>query len=488
VAKNLWELKSRIRRRLQEESGVLRSAGPLRIALCYPSRYSVGMSSLGYQTIYREIHAHGGASAERAFLPDDPAEYRSLNAPVFTYETETPLGDLPVLAFSISYELEIAGFLEILDLCGIPPLRTQRTGRHPMIVAGGPLTFSNPLPLAPFADLILLGEGEELIHTFLDAAAVMGREELLGRFAALPGGYVPGRTAALPPVMKADNERLPAYSQILARESVLSSMFLIEPERGCSRGCTYCVMRRTTNGGMRLVPAEKVLSLIPDQARRVGLVGAAVTDHPRIEEIVHAIVAGGREIGISSLRADRLTERLVELLRRGGYRTLTTAADGASQRLRDAVQRRTTEQHLIRAAELARRFGLERLKLYEMIGLPGETLEDVDELVRFVGELGRIAAVSLGIAPFVAKRNTPLDGQPFEPIRSLENKMARLRAGLKNRAEIRPVSARWAWVEYRLSQGAEAEGLAALEAWRAGGTYAAWKRALSQDGGFRSGS
>jgi radical SAM superfamily enzyme YgiQ (UPF0313 family) len=255
-------------------------------------------------------------------------------------------------------------------------------------------------------------------------------------------------------------------------------MFLIEPERGCSRGCTYCVMRRTTNGGMRLVPPEKVLSLVPDVARRVGLVGAAVTDHPGIKDVVRAIVKSGREIGISSLRADRLNDELVELLRSGGYRTLTTASDGASQRLRDAVQRRTSESHLIRAAELAHKHKYEQLKLYEMIGLPDETLADIDELARFCLELARITPVSLAISPFVAKRNTPLDGAHFEPISSLDNKLSRLRACLKDKVEIRPTSARWAWIEYMLAQGGEEAGMAALEAWRAGGSFAAWKRAF----------
>ena len=134
---------------------------------------------------------------------------------------------------------------------------------------------------------------------------------------------------------------LPARSQILTPHTELRSMFLIEPERGCSRGCTYCVMRRTTNGGMRTVPPERVLELVPEQARRVGLVGAAVTDHPRVVELVETLVRGGREVGISSLRADRLTDALVAALRKGGARSLTTAADGASERLRKAIDRKT---------------------------------------------------------------------------------------------------------------------------------------------------
>jgi radical SAM superfamily enzyme YgiQ (UPF0313 family) len=350
-----WDAVSLVRQRASEEQGALRAQAPLRVALCCPSPYSIGMSSLGFQTIYREIHLHPGAAAERAFLPDHADDYRRLRMPVFTYESETPLADFPVIAFSISYELEITGILEILDLSGIPLLRQDRSGNHPVIVAGGPLTNSNPLPLAPFVDLILLGEGEQMIHTFLDAAASMEREALLRHFASLPGCFVPGRTRTLPPILKADDDLLPARSQIITRNTVLSSMFLIEPERGCSHNCTYCVMRRTTNGGMRIVSPEKILSLIPAEARRVGLVGAAVTDHPGIEDVVRQVVESGREIGISSLRADRLSEELLRLLCRGGYRTLTTASDGASQRLRDAVQRRTQEQHLIRAAELVRK-------------------------------------------------------------------------------------------------------------------------------------
>jgi radical SAM superfamily enzyme YgiQ (UPF0313 family) len=333
--------------------------------------------------------------------------------------------------------------------------------------------------LAPFVDLIILGEGEELIHTFLDAVAGANREKLLAGFSAMPGCYVPGATPNLPAIARVGDDRLPACSQILTSNTVLASMFLIEPERGCSRSCTYCVMRRTTNGGMRLVSPEKAFSLIPGNARRVGLVGAAVTDHPRIKELVSKIVASGREIGVSSLRADRLEEEFVQLLAQGGYRTLTTASDGASQQMRNQIDRNTSEQHLIRAAELVRNTGLHRLKLYEMVGLPGETTEDIDELVRFSIELSKIAPLSLGISPFVAKRNTPLDGEAFESIPSITTKLAKIRSGLKGKVEVRPSSARWAWVEYMLSQAGESAGLAAMDAWRAGGSFSSWKQAFS---------
>jgi len=474
-----WDILNQIRQRVREEEGVLYKPSPLRVALCHPAPYEVGMSSLGYQTIYREIHLHPDCSAERAFVPENPESYRKSHLPILTYESETPIANFPVVAFSIAYELELTGILEILDLSGIPLLRSDRSEKHPLILAGGPLTNSNPLPLAPFVDLIILGEGEELIHTFLDAVASgEGKENILRGLSRVPGCYVPGATDGLPPIARVSDDRLPAFSQILTKNTVLASMFLVEPERGCSRGCTYCVMRRTTNGGMRLVSPEKMIALVPEYARRVGLVGAAVTDHPKIEELVSSIVASGREIGISSLRADRLSDELVHLLAKGGYRTLTTASDGASQRLRDMVDRKTNEHHLVRAAEMVRSAGLHRLKLYEMVGLPGETMEDIEELIRFSLELSKIAPLSLGISPFVAKRNTPLDGMPFEPIASLNAKLARIRSGLRGKADVRPSSARWAWVEYMLSQTGESAGLAAMDAWRAGGSFSAWKRAF----------
>jgi radical SAM superfamily enzyme YgiQ (UPF0313 family) len=475
-----WSILNQIRQRVGEEHGVLRKPSSIRIALCHPSPYPVAMSSLGFQTIYREIHLHPDASAERAFLPDSIEEYRKNHIPILTYESESPLSDFPVVAFSIACELELPGILEMLDLSGIPLLRQDRTSRNAIIIGGGPLTNSNPLILAPFVDVIILGEGDELIHTFLDSVTGVTREQLLAQFSKTPGCYVPGLTPDLLRIAKIRDDRLPAYSQILTKNTVLRSMFLIEPERGCSRGCTYCVMRQTTNGGMRLISPERTFELIPENARRVGLVGAAVTDHPRIEDLVSRIVRSGREIGISSLRADRLNQKLVDLLAKGGYRTLTTASDGASQRLRNQINRNTNEQHLIGAAEMVRNARLHRLKLYEMVGLPGETMDDIDELVRFAVELAKIAPLSLSISPFVAKRNTPLDGAPFEPIPSTAAKLARIRSELKGKVDVRPSSARWAWVEYMLSQAGESAGLAAMDAWRAGGSFSSWKEAFLQ--------
>ena len=467
-------------RLLGAETGTLVKVAPLRVALCYPSPYHVGMSSLGFQSIYRQIHLHPGATAERAFLPDDVDAFRSARARAFTLESGTPLDAYPVLAFSVAYELEIAGLLSLLDLAGLPLLAEERGDRWPLVVAGGPLTFSNPEPLEAFVDVLVQGEADDTIHRLLDAVQGYDRRDaLLDHLARQPGFRVPRIGGASLHVSRASDAALPARSQIITPHTELSSMFLIEPERGCSRGCHYCVMRRTTNGGMRTVPPERVLELVPEHARRVGLVGAAVTDHPGIVDLLRALVDSGREVGVSSLRADRLTQPLVDTLRRGGARVLTVASDGASQRMRNLVDRKHSEEQLVRAARFAAAAGMERLKVYSMVGLPLEGDEDIDELIRFTRELAGYLPVALGVAPFVAKRHTPLDGAPFAGIAEVDHRLDRLRRGLKGAAEVRPTSARWAWVEYMLAQSGPEAGLAALDAWRAGGSFAAWKQAFA---------
>jgi radical SAM superfamily enzyme YgiQ (UPF0313 family) len=481
------KLRDQLRAYRAGERGTIAREAAIRIALCYPSPYRAAMSSLGYQQIYRALNAIDDVAADRAVLPDDVAAARG--QPLLTIEREKPVGEYPMLAFSVAYELEIAGLIDCLELSGIPPLAADRDDRHPLIVGGGPLTFSNPAPLAPFCDVIVLGEGEELVAVMVAAGEAAGwrRGAFMASLAGRAGFYVPDYDGErVPPVAAADDTLLPARSQILTPDAELSDMFLVEPCRGCSRGCTYCVMRRSTNGGMRIVSPAVVLATIPEAAKRVGLVGAAVTDHPEIHAIVRGVVEGGRQVGISSLRADKLDDELVGLLARGGYRTLTVAADGASERMRRVVERSTRESHLVRSAELAARHRLTTLKVYMMVGVPGETDEDVDELVRFTGDL--VAAhpkVAYGVAPFVAKRNTPLDGTPFAGIDVVESRLAQLRRGLTRygrKAEMRPTSARWAWVEYMLAQGERIAGLAVLDAHHAGGSFAAYKKAFAARG------
>jgi len=445
------------------------------------------MSSLGYQWI-SHLLAEAGFGVERAFLPDDVAVWRKSKRPLITYETETPLGNFEIIGVSLAYELELAGLIQCLELAGIPPLRRDRGPHHPQILLGGPLTFSNPRTAFSFADAVLLGEADDVVVPAVEAFFDGDRKAWLDQIEKLPGGVVPERSpgafgwgASLPVIAKASDRTLPAVSRILAPEAELSDMLLIEGERGCHRQCTFCVMRRSTNGGMRLVTPEHLLSLVPDEALRVGLVGAAISDHPKLVELLEEIVGGGRGVGISSLRADRIARkpRIASLLRKGGYSTLTVASDAASQRLRRQIAKGTVERHLVACAEIARAEKYRVLKIYMMVGVPGETDEDIDELIDFTKSLSAIHPVALGIAPFCPKVNTPLDHAPFAGISTVNSRLKRLQRGLKGKADVRPTSAKWAWVEYKLAVGGPETGEAVLEAVRAGGRFSDYKRVLS---------
>ncbi len=475
------DLRQEARRRLSLEQGTIRKSGARRVALVYPSPYRAGMSSLGFQVVYGALNDLPDVACERAFLPDDLEAHRQTRAPLFTYETETPVGDFPIVMFSVAYELELGGVVHCLDLAAIPARARDRGEKDPIVVVGGPLTFSNALPLSPFADAIVLGEAEDVLGEVVEAISqARSRSSAITALARLPHVLVPGRSLAGATIAQANEVHVPARARITTPEAELSDMFLVEAERGCSRACTYCVMRRSTNGGMRLASAQSVISSVPGHARRVGLVGAAVSDHPEIVPIVSALADSGREVSLSSLRPDRLDDDFVSALRRGGARTLTTAADGASERLRVALKRGGKNRHLVRAAQLVRKHGLQRLKLYLMVGVPGETDEDIDEMAVFARELSRICSVALGVAPFVSKRNTPLDGLPFAGIDVVDARLARLRASLQGRVVVKATSARWAWVEWALAQGGPEEGLAVLAAVRAGGSFADYRRALQE--------
>jgi radical SAM superfamily enzyme YgiQ (UPF0313 family) len=461
---------------LADERGTLYKEAETRVALVYPSPYRAAMSSLGYQQIYRVLHNMPGVAADRAML-DVPR----------TLEEDQPIGNYPILAYSVAYELELAGVVETLDTAKIPVLTKDRDARHPLIIGGGPLTFSNPAPMGPFFDVIILGEGEELIEELINIARDVSyvRDRVWDALAGKPGYYLPHiHGEVVPPVAAVDDALLPARSVITTPNTELADMFMTEAARGCSRGCTYCVMRRSTNGGMRIVPRDKILEGIPEGTRKVGLVGAAVTDHPDIAAVVRGVVDRGCNVGISSLRADKLTDELVGLLARGGYRTLTVAGDGASERMRRVVERSTKAEHLLRSAELAAVHRLHTLKVYMMLGVPSETDADVDELIQLSRELAAIhPRVAYGLAPFVAKRNTPLDGTDFAGIPVVESRLARLNnglraAGLAAKVKVRPTSARWAWVEYMLAQCESTAGLALMDAHRAGGSFAAYKQAF----------
>lgn len=480
-ARQRLDPESRRKELLADELGTITREAPLKIGLCYPNPYRVAMSSLGYQVIYRLFNSRPFASAERLVLPDDLDEYRRRRLSPTSLETGRPLADFDLLAFSVSYDLDIPGFFDLLDLGGVPIERRERRDTHPPILLGGPLTASNVLPFGPFIDAAVVGDGERAAAALLDALeASEDREDFMARAAQIPGVWVPELHGdRVPPTQKVTTEALPAVGQIITPNTELSNMFLLEASRGCPRFCRFCLVR-APESPMREPELEQVLAHIPEHAPRVGFVGAAVSEWRGIRQALKHVIDLGKGVGVSSLRADRLDDEFVGLLAQGGYRTMTIAADAASQRLRGKMAKGLRTRHLVQAARLARGAGLSRLKLYVIIGLPDETDEDIDELIELSRELSDILPVALGASPLVPKLHTPLGDAPFGGIRPVDRTLKRLKKSLGGVATVRSTSARWAWVEYRMSQGDQTTGLAALEAWQQGGRFVDWKRALDR--------
>jgi radical SAM superfamily enzyme YgiQ (UPF0313 family) len=459
---------------LAAEVGYVRKphGGRLRVALAFPNTYFVGMSSLGFQTAYRLFNDLDDVVCERAFLPpkQELQDRLASGDPLVTIESETPVRDFDVVAFSISFEWDYTNVVSMLRLAGIPVRADARTPRDPLVVIGGAVTFLNPEPLAPFADVIAAGEGEVLIPALTEAVRrASSREELYGRLAAGRGFYVPslysvqygadGRIVRFEPrdgapavVKKAavkTTERLdPPSTSIFTPETEFGSRFLVEVVRGCANLCRFC-WAGYNYLPVRAFPAERILELAArarPHSGRAGLVSIALCDHPEIERILNGLLEMGYSISPASLRLDDLTEPIVKLLHASGERSITIAPETGSDRLRRVINKTVTNDEILAATELIFANGIENLKLYYMIGLPTETDDDLtairdltlqmrDLMVRHARSRGRIGRIVGSVNPLIPKPGTTYQWLPMEDPAVTDRKGKRLRqllAGIDN--------------------------------------------------------
>jgi hypothetical protein len=473
-----WPDRETRKRWLEAERGTIFKDAPLRVTLAYPNTYGVASASLGYQVIYRSLNAEPEVSCERTNLPEDAQAALLAGRRLVSIETGRPAGNCQVFCVSMAYELDLPNLVRMLEMAGIKPLASERDDTDPLVVVGGPVTSSNPFPLHPFADVIALGDGEALLPPLLGALrGARGKREVLELLEGVPGFGVPALTGlADPGWATAEVEHLPAYAQIVTQHSELPGMFLVEANRGCPRPCTFC-LARVMYGPNRNSDPDKLLASIPGWADRVGLVGAALSDYRHTKRIARELAGRGVRLGVSSLRADTIDEELAAILRDGGLRTFTVASDAPSQRLRDYLKKGITEEHLEKCARIARDLGFAGLKVYMMIGIPGEEDSDYVELVRFMRHLASYTRVVVGMSPFVPKRHTPHFGDRYAGVKYVERRLAWLQRELRGHVEIRNVSAKWAWVESVLALGGPETGLAAMLVAR-DESYGAWRGAL----------
>ena len=476
-----WSIVAAHRQIMSRETGTVVKdwGGKIPVALAYANTYRTGMSNLGFQALYGLFNDYGDVVCERFFLPDRAleSEYERTGTPLLSLESQRPLGEFELAAFSLSHENDYPGLVRMLQLSRINPWREQREESLPPIAAGGVTMSTNPEPLADFLDLILIGDGEIIVPELLRAlrqvrSTPLPKNDRVRHLARkTPGAYAPGlyeaalgpggRLASFTPktsevpekVYPARSRKLPApalVSRVLTPDTEFSNTKLVELGRGCPRGCRFCLVGFVYRPP-RYSTAEAIQAAVGPalkKGERVGLVSSAVADHPELTAIIKSLTEQGRQVTVSSLRVDGLTPELVEALALGRMKSAAVAPEAGTERLRAVINKGLTEEEIIHGVGLLAEAGVSRLKLYFMIGLPTETREDVrgaaDLTLRIkdsvAGALkGRKLQpeITVSLSSYVPKPFTPFENEPMLEMKELKARAKLMRDALKGRAGVR---------------------------------------------------
>jgi radical SAM superfamily enzyme YgiQ (UPF0313 family) len=487
-----WQTAKVIKKRLAAEQGAIIKdwGGKLPVALVYPDSYHIGMSNLGIQAIYRLINDQTDAVCERVFWePKDSSDVLPL-----AMESQRPLTDFAVIAFSLSYELDYFNVAPILKASCIPLYAKERDKTYPLLIAGGPCITTNPMPLSPFFDCLCIGEAEVILPEMLPilkAGASENRDALKKKLSRLPGVYVPGYSNK--PVARQwvkDLDKFPVHSTVLTRDTELGNMYLIEVERGCNWGCRFCLVGNCYKP-MRFRSVDSLLSQVEAGLKfrkRLGLMGPAVTDHPKIDELTAKLHDMGAEISVSSLRIKPLSPVIMGEVIEGGTNTVALAPEAGSQRLRDSIGKQINEDDILKAVEKVASQGIKQLKLYFMIGLPEETDADIEAIALLAVRCKDIfdkhqswSRITLTIAPFVPKAGTPFQCEGMASLEVLKNRLSLLKSKLPAKGiSVKNESIEWSEVQAVLSRGDER--LAAVLANVETASLARWHQAMQKSG------
>ena len=518
-----WTLKERYRGILSREEGHYKKVwgDALTVCLAYPNAYRTGMSNLGFQTIYGLINAVPGCLCERVFLPapEDEAEFTGAGVSLFSLESQRPLADFDIIAFSLPFENDYPNILTILSMSGITLLSRERKKSEPLILGGGIAVTLNPEPLADFFDVFILGEGEEAMAQFLDACLKAGnsgpdREKLLFSLQReIEGVYVPrfytvsyGNNHLIENMTPVHDE-LPrkikkrtindinaflTEQHIAARDTELGGMFISEVSRGCGHGCRFCaagfVFRPARFRKAELLKPSFLKAL--EEGKKIGLLGAAVSDHPDLLSLCRFIREQGGRVAIGSLRLDKLNPELLQLLKEGGAETIALAPEAGSLRLRDMLRKGITEKHIFRAVEMLTGAGIGNIRLYFMVGLPTEEDEDIEAIIDMTKKIRHHAEehssehrsfkrITLSLNHFIPKAATPFQWHPLTDVNTVKKRIRMINTAFRREASIRVIHdlSKWNYIQALLSLGDRRVADTLLSVHHHGGN---WPQALKE--------
>ena len=460
-----------------------------KVAIVYPNTYFVGMSNLGLHIIYEEINLRNDSVCERIFLPEkkELEAYDKTKTPLMSVETQRPMHQFDVVAFDVTFEMDYFHIPLMLRHGRVPIMGKDRTEFDPIVIAGGPCATFNPEPFADFIDAFIIGEGEGLVSHVLDIIRDgklegLDRPAILRQLADISGVYVPSLyvpiysedgkfkgydiAEGVPKTIKRHFEMLTSGGEtvVATNYTEFGAMYIIEVARGCGRHCRFCMA-----GYCFRVPRVRPLDILKEGVERaeklgkkVGLMGAAISDYPEVDELVNYIRSKDMRYSCASLRADSLTQAVVDGLADSGQKTITIAPETGSERLRRVINKGISEEHLQNAATLSAKSGIQHMRLYIMIGLPTETDEDIEAIVGLaertqahMEKVGCKGRLTLSINPFIPKPFTPFQWMAMDNQKAVEKKLQYIKKALQKnrRIEVLVESPKEAYIQGVLARG-----------------------------------